>query len=72
MNGRYAEIEPLEDALGALADAEERLRCVALRITHRMRTVAEREEVNEINTARTSITRARRYLVAHHPQGRLS
>lgn len=30
----------LEDALGALCDVEERLRCVGLRITQRMRTEA--------------------------------
>lgn len=59
----------LENALGALADAEERLRCVALRITSRMRTIAEAEEVHEINTARTAVSRARRYLAGQHPQG---
>lgn len=62
----------LENALGALADAEERLRCVALRITSRMRTIAEAEEVHEINKARTAVGRARRYLAEQHPQGSIS
>ena len=72
MSNRYASVEPLEDALGALVDAQECLRCVALRMTSRMRTVAESEDVHEINLARTAIERTRRYLAAQHPQGQSS
>jgi hypothetical protein len=60
----------IEDALGALGDAQERLRCVALRVTSRMRTVAEAEELVEVNAARAALTRVQGFLVGRHPQGR--
>ncbi len=59
----------LEDALGALADAQERLRCAALRITQRMRTQEEVEILSEINLSRAALERAKRHLSRWHPQG---
>jgi hypothetical protein len=60
----------VEDALGALGEAQERLRCVALRVTSRMRTLAEAEELVEVNAARAALVRVQGYLVGRHPQGR--
>lgn len=60
----------VEDALGAIADAQERLRCVALRITQRMRTQEEVEILSEINLGRAALERARQHLSQWHPQGR--
>jgi hypothetical protein len=72
ISSRNDPLAGLENAQGALSGAQERLRCVALRVTSRMRTRAELEEVNEINLARTEIVVAQRYLAQQHPQGVVS
>lgn len=60
----------VEDALAAVLDAEERCRCVALRITQRMRTTAEADEAAEINKARMAMRRAQGHLLKLHPNRR--
>lgn len=57
----------LEDAIGALCDADEHLRCVALRITSRMRTEVEFGDLSEINGARRALQRVREHLGRWHP-----
>ena len=52
----------LEDAQGAILGVEERLRCVALRVTQRMRTQAEAEEVSELNAGRCELRQALRHI----------
>ena len=59
----------IEDALGAIADAQERLRCVSLRITHKMRTQEEAELLSELNLGRAALERAKQHLSRLHPQG---
>lgn len=61
----------LEDALAALLAAEERLRCCALRITSRMRTLAEADKVRELNAARCDLRRAQAHLLKLHPNPHL-
>lgn len=60
----------LENGLAAITAAEDELRVVALRITHRMRTDAEREDLEHINTARCALRRAIARLSRNHPNHR--
>lgn len=59
----------LEDALGALADADEHARCAALRLTNRARTLEEGEIIEEIIAVRDALRRARAHICHWHPQG---
>lgn len=58
----------LEDGIGCISTAEDELRVAALRITHRMRTAAEREDLEHVNLARVALRRAMTHLARLHPQ----
>lgn len=59
----------LEDALAAIADADEHARCAALRLTNRARTLEEGEIIEEIIAVRDALRRLRSHLSTWHPQG---
>ena len=60
----------LEDALGALADANEHTRCAALKLESRSRlTLDDADVIQELNAARVALRRLREHLTMYHPQG---
>lgn len=59
----------LEDALGALAEADECARCAGLKLMNRRPlVVGDIEIIREIVATRAALTRLRSHICAWHPQ----
>jgi hypothetical protein len=60
----------IEQILAPLADAEERLRPVLMRMVDRARTDYERLDIQELLIVREKLQVARRRIAEFHPNGR--
>lgn len=57
----------LENVIGALVNAEERLRVVYARIFNRLKTLDEADDLREIKQAQAAIAEAKAELAGWHP-----